>query len=378
MIYLDNAATTQMSEEVLDEMIPYLTSSYGNPGSLHRLGAEAKRAIQTARERVANFMCCDPSNIIFTSGGTEANNLVIEGTKDHLLRKGKNEIIVSSIEHESILKSVEKAKDEGIKVLYARPVNSVIKTSTVSDLVTDHTGLISIMAVNNETGYPNFVDYRRFQGCGILTHADCVQAAPYGKVDVNDFGLDFASISSHKIHGPKGIGALYCKDRNILTPMIVGGSEQEFGIRSGTENVAGIVGFGKACEIACRNNTENKNIKLYDIFMASLYNNGLKNGTDFSINSAYYGSNIMNICFYGINAETMVLLANEFGLCISAGSACRSHEDEPSYVLKEIGITDDDARCSIRISSSKNTSRHDISEAAKIFAQCVNMIKHSF
>lgn len=255
MIYLDNAATTQIDKRVLDAMMPYLTTQYGNAGTLYKFGRSAGEAVKQARAQVAEFLNAKPEQILFTSGGSEANSLVFQGLKEYLKSIGKTHILVSAIEHDSVLKAAHSLiKDEFyIEYLPAHSDGKVFAQS-VEDAITSKTGLVSVMYVNNETGAVNPIEeigticMKR----GILFHADCVQAAGCHPIDVEKIGCDFLSISSHKIHGPKGVGALFAKEKSMLAPIIFGGAEQEFGLRGGTENVAGIVGFGMACEISTK------------------------------------------------------------------------------------------------------------------------------
>lgn len=242
MIYLDNAATTQMDERVLEAMMPYLTTEYGNAGTLYKFGRAANEAVQKARTQVAALINAEPEQIIFTSGGSEANNLVFRGLKDYLKSIGKTHILVSAVEHDSVLRAAESLIKDGFHVEYI-PVSSECRVSpaVIEDALRADTGLVSVMFANNETGAINPIEdigticMKR----GILFHTDCVQAAGCYPIDVVKIGCDFLSVSSHKIHGCKGIGALYTKDKSKLTPIVYGGSEQEFGLRGGTENVAG-------------------------------------------------------------------------------------------------------------------------------------------
>ena len=249
MIYLDNAATTQLDPRVLESMMPYLMTQYGNAGTLYRFGRAANEAIQEARARVARFIGAGPDSIIFTSGGSEANNLVFHGVRDYLKRIGRTHVLVSAVEHDSVLRAAESLIKDGFDVEYI-PVlgNGTVPSAAVERALRADTGLVSVMYVNNETGVENPVgDIGSI--ClkhGVLFHTDCVQAAGCHPIDTTSIGCDFLSISAHKIHGPKGTGALYAKDSSILSPLIYGGHDQEFGLRGGTENVAGIVGFGRA------------------------------------------------------------------------------------------------------------------------------------
>jgi len=380
MIYLDNAATTQMDPLVLDEMMPFLTTAYGNPGSIHKMGRFALSEIDKARERVADLISAKPNQIIFTSGGTESNNIVISNVCKLLSIKNKTHVITTEIEHDSILKPIKKeCVKRGFDIAFLRPNKyGSIEFNTFEDTVDINTGFVSVMTVNNETGADNPVKEIGLYCAakGIPFHTDCVQAAGTMKLDVNEINCDFLSLSSHKIHGPKGIGALFVKDINLIDPIIIGGAEQEFGKRGGTENVAGIVGFGKACEItkdslaSDLNNIAAAKQQFYRIIKELLGETVTLNGQNVT-----HPGKILNLKIDGIHAETLVLLLGNMDVCVSAGSACRSKESEPSHVLVAMGMSDDDARQSVRVSFSRMNSVTEVEEAAKKFAECVNALR---
>ena len=385
MIYLDNAATTKIDPQVLDAMMPYLTEQYGNPGTLYGLGLQAKKAVENARRQVADFISAKPEQIIFTSGGTEANNLVFFGTAGYLEDVGKPGIITSRYEHDSVIHSAYKiAIRQGFGVTYLFPdLEGHINPSEVESKVSGNIGLVSVMYVNNETGSEN--DVKEIAGVckkkDVLFHTDCVQAAGCYPIDAVEIGCDFLSISSHKIHGPKGVGALYVKDPTILSPLIIGGKFQEFGLRGGTENVAGIVGFGKACELAKQNlhTTQNHCSILKQLF----YNHLIEDMTNIGLSPDIVHINgeqiikhgkTLNLRFDGIDAETLLLMLSTKGVCVSAGSACTSHESQPSHVLTAIGLTPDEARSSVRISFSKMNTEDEVRDAAAMFAACIKVL----
>lgn len=252
MIYLDNAATTKIAPEVLDAMMPYLQEQYGNAGTLYGFGRQAAEAIQTARAQTAMLFGCTPEHIVFTSGGSEGNNMIVKGLRHKLLQSGKTHLVLSATEHDSMIKAAESLTKDGFYITYVKPDPSGrITANEVSAAIQNDTGLVSIMMANNETGAVNDIE-----GIGevckrhaILFHSDCVQSAGQFVLDMDKNNLDFATISAHKIHGPKGVGAVYIRDMS-LSPLVHGGAEQEFGFRGGTENVAGIVGLGAACVAA--------------------------------------------------------------------------------------------------------------------------------
>ena len=382
MIYLDNAATTPMDKRVLDAMMPYLTEQYGNPGSLHKLGRDAKAAINKAREQVAMLMGAKPEQIIFTSGATEANNMVFEITRPLLQRTGKTHVVTSQIEHKSVLKSVERLVNEhGFDASFVGLSKSLSTyPENFSQSICPNTGLVSIMYANNEIGHALDVHTigKTCQKLGLLFHTDCVQAAGCRPVNVVKIGCDFATISSHKIHGPKGVGALFIKTPEMWNPMILGGDFQEFGLRGGTENVANIVGFGKACELM-RDNLSYDSVseieQMKSEFIKSLSYNLPK--TEFgdllwSLNGcSQLATKTMSLRVDGVDAESLVLMADTAGVCISAGSACNSQQNVPSYVLTAIGLDPDQARSSFRVSFSRMNTIDDAKLAGKIIADCI-------
>lgn len=386
MIYLDNAATTQIDPRVLGAMMPYLTEQYGNPGSLYKLGRDAKAAVERARAQVAKFMGAKPEQIIFTSGATEANNMVFEITKPLLEKSGKKHIITSAIEHQSVLKSVQNlVMKSGFDATWLEIPKTLhpLPDGLTSAVKQGSAGLVSIMYANNEIGYAHDV---RLIGklClqdGVLFHTDCVQAAGCRPINVGNIGCDFATISSHKIHGPKGVGALFIKDKSLFEPMIRGGDHQEFGMRGGTENVAGIVGFGMACELALESLSVKEIERIEDLkskFISGFSEQLCKLGFSDDIwqlnGCSHLATKTLNFRVRGIDAETLILMLDNKGVCISAGSACNSRENVPSHVLKAIGLTDDQARSSFRVSFSRMNSEDEIAEASKIIAGCVAIL----
>lgn len=393
MIYLDNAATTQVHPEVLDAMMPYLKGEYGNAGTMYGLGRRAANAVAEARQQVARLIGCEPNQIIFTSGGSEANNLVFAGLRPYLLANGKTHIITSAAEHDSVLKAVKSVcnplccntenvikSDFGATFLGVNP-NGEVSVGDLLDALTEQTGLVSVMYVNNETGAVNPVHEigELCRSKNILFHTDCVQAVGFQDINVKDIGCDFLSISSHKVNAPKGVGALYVRDTSVLTPMIHGGAAQEFGFRGGTENVAGIVGFGKACEILARNLKANRE-KANDLritFERALKENlsslGLQHILHTNSESEY--SKILNVRFDDVDGQTLLLMLDAHEICVSAGSACRSHEAEPSHVLLAMGLSEDEARDSIRTSFSHMQGTSEVLQAAKVIAQCVATLR---
>ena len=384
MIYLDNASTTKVDPKVIEAMMPYLTEQYGNPGTIYSFGRDSRKAVEKARAQVASFIGAKPEQIIFTSGGTESNNMVFASLVDKLQADNKNEIVSTAIEHDSIIKSINSmcTKTRFYSHLVRPNTQGVVETDSVIRRINERTGLVSVMYVNNEVGSENPVteigEYCKSHN--VLFHTDCVQAAGSHEIDVDKIGCDFLSLSSHKIHGVKGVGALYVRDKSLLSPIIHGGDKQEFGLRGGTENVPAIVGFGKACEIATeclrKTDVETSSFKqnFYSCLRESLKSFGLEDVVHINGDLIIKHGKILNLRFDKVDGETLLLMLDAKGVCVSAGSACRSQENEPSRVLLAMGIEPEDARNSIRVSFSRMNTEREIEEAAKIMADCVRIL----
>lgn len=362
MIYLDSASTTPISEEVLDEMIPFLTTEFGNPNSVHNLGIKARKAVEEARERVAAIINAKPEQIIFTSGGSEANNLAI---KMCIGKTGfhPRAVIHGKTEHTSSIEAIHSLPDE-YYIFGEEPNRDLIESVYGS--------LVWYMYVNNETGKKNpIIDIGNYcqENKDCLFGTDCVQALGFEKIDVDEIKCDFLTMSSHKIHGPKGVGALYVRDLDTLNPLISGGVNQEFGLRGGTENVAGIVGFGKACEIADKNIEENRNRILYlrNLFLEKI------DGIDYKVN-CNDESKILSIQLPGIDSETFVVAMSSLDVAISSGAACRNRESKPNDVLLAFGLSEDEIRNTVRVSFMQSNTERDISAAADKFKLCCQII----
>lgn len=366
-----------MAPEVLDAIMPYLTDEYGNPGSLHTLGRRAASAVQLAREQAARLFGGKPENVIFTSGGSESNNLVFKGVGRLLASSGNTGVIVSATEHESVLKAAESLTKDGFYIRKLYPDKDLmIRPGMAHFHVGPDVGLISVMQMNNELGTINDTGgiAALCKQQGILFHTDCVQSAGHVEIDAEINGYDFVSVSSHKIHGPKGVGALYVRDKSMLDPLICGGSEQEFGLRGGTENVAGIVGFGRACEMAVENIKENREHiwRLRHLFCETLKRQRLGG---IHINGSDSGSKVLSLTVDGVDNESLLLMLDANGVCISAGSACQSREVSPSHVLKAIGLTDEQARSTVRVSFSRYNTMNEVEQAANTFVRCVEDLR---
>ena len=362
-IYLDNAATTYVSSEVLNEMTPCFCSVYGNAGSVHSFGRDAMAIVDRARDRIKDAIHAKKANeIYFTSGGTEADNWAVIGVAHAYASKGKH-IITSQIEHHAVLNACKQLEKEGYEVTYL-PVDStgLVDLAELLHAIRKDTILISIMAVNNEVGTIQNVKAiaKIAHDYNILFHTDAVQAIGTMKIDVQDMEIDLMSISAHKIYGPKGVGALYIKDGVMIEPILFGGENQERGKRAGTENVPAIAGFGKAVEIASKNYImTNKRIKMIrDYFLEKLS----EKVEHFQVNGhPHQKSNaILNISFYGVEGESVLMLLDLAGICVSTSSACTSKSLLPSHVLKAMNVPDDIAQSAIRISFGSNISKSDV------------------
>ena len=377
-IYLDSASTTYVSSEVMDEMTSCFNVVYGNAGSLHTFGRDAMALVDKARDRVKEAIHANKANeIYFTSGGSEANNWAIMGVARANKSKGKH-IITSQIEHHSVLNACHYLEKEGFEVTYL-PVDEtgLVDIAELLHAIRKDTILISIMAINNEVGTVQNVkaianiahDY------GILFHTDAVQAVGHIQLDVQDMQIDLMSMSAHKIHGPKGVGALYIRNGVEIDPIICGGEDQERGLRGGTENVPGIVGFGKAIEIAVANQVVN-NKKLRDIrerFVAKL----TEKIPYFKVNGhPHQKSNaILNVSFYGVEGESILMLLDLAGIYVATSSACTSKSMLPSHVLKAMGVSDEIAQSSVRFSFDTNISKSDIDYAVDEIAKVVEKLR---
>lgn len=376
MIYCDSAATTKISDEVLQSMKPYLTTNYGNASSLYSFGSKCHKAIDKARERVAKAIGVKPSEIYFTSGGSESDNWAIVG---HLKNTHKKEIITTEFEHPAVYNTCKYLESVGYKVTYIKPDKyGIIHSKDIENAITDNTALVSVMTVNNEIGtiQPIKEIGTICKKYNIPFHTDAVQAIGHIPIDVNDMNIDMLSLSGHKFHAPKGIGALYVREGLKFSPLIYGG-EQERGLRAGTENVANIVGFGKAIEICNDNLLEEQTRikKIRDALVLKLISK-LSKITDIKFNGSNESkiANNISITINGCSAESLVLLLDIEGICVSAGSACSSSSGEVSRTLKSIGLNDEETYSTIRISLSNDVTVNDIDIIAEKFERVVSKI----
>jgi cysteine desulfurase len=373
-IYLDNAASTPIMDEAFNEMIPYLTTHYGNPSSLHAFGYESNKAIELARKRVSSIIGAKPSEIIFTSSGTEADNIALKGAAYYVRKRNpyKNHVITSAIEHDAVLESCFDLENNGFEVSFL-PVNrdGLVRKEKLAELVSDKTALVSIMLANNEVGtiqpIQELVKIVRERSEFTLFHTDAVQAL--GKIHINcrELGADLMTLSSHKINGPKGVGGLYLRHGSRVISLTSGGG-QEKDLRSGTENVHGIVGFGKACEILMqRMDGMNKGIRrLRDTLVKRIIKeiplvryNG-PSDPDIRL------PNIAHFTFLGINGEDLLIKLDEYGVAVSTGSACSMKTQKESHVLRAMGFDLPEISGSLRLSLGPYNTEDEIDRAISI------------
>ena len=374
MIYLDNAASTQIHSDVLDFMLPYLKEQYGNPSSIHRYGRLSRKAIEKARKQIASLINVDPSEIFITSGGTESNNTALRGI---LTKYSSGQIITSSIEHDAILEPCKKLSQDGFDVLYLSVDKfGMVDPSDLKNQISEKTRIVSIMFGNNEIGtiQPILEIAKICHENDVIFHTDAVQAVGKVPIDVNELGVDLLSISSHKIYGPKGIGALYVKKGISLNPMILGGG-QEHGLRSGTENVANIVGFGKACDLAKTNLSENisQMKKLRDV----LVQNVLSEISQVTVNGhpEYHLPNNSHFTFLGVNGEDLIIKLDEYGIAASTGSACSVHTQKASHVLQAMGFSHEQITGSLRLTTGIFNDQKEIEQTVEILKKVIEELR---
>lgn len=364
-IYFDNAATTPLDPQVLKEMLPYLTEIYGNAESEHEAGFRAKEAIDNSLKEIAEVLSCTTSEIIFTSGGTEANNLAIFGT---LKASGKKHVITSEIEHPSILEPLKELEKSGIEITRLKVNNEgLINLNELKNAIKPETGLVTIIYANNEIGTIQRIQEigKIARAHGVPFHTDACQAPNYLPIDTKALNIDLMTLNGSKIYGPKGIGALYVKKGTPISPIIFGGDQQK-GLRSGTQNTPAIVGFAKALKLAHDHRAENsqKTEKLANFFITELK----KNLPNIKLKSPSNNRlpNILNITFPGIEGKELVFQLSAHGIYVSTGSACSTKKSTASHVLKAIGLTESEANSSIRFSFGKETTIDEIQSTLNI------------
>ena len=375
-VYADNAATTSVSKTALDAMLPYLTDFYGNPSSLYAFGQKAQEALAASRETVAACINADPKEIYFTSGGSEADNQAIISAARLGARKGKKHLISTAFEHHAVLHTLNKLEKEGFEVtLLDVHSDGVVTVEDVRNAIREDTCLVTIMFANNEIGtvQPIAEIGALCRELKIPFHTDAVQAAGHMPIDVKAMNIDMLSMSGHKFHAPKGVGVLYAKKGTVLTNIIEGGA-QERGKRAGTENVAGIVAMAAALKESCDNMEENtaKIIPMRDKLFAELSKipHSKINGS-----LEHHVPGTVNMCFEGIEGESLLLLLDDQGICASSGSACTSGSLDPSHVLLSLGIPHEIAHGSLRLSIGEYNTMEQIDHIIEVVPKVVEYLR---
>lgn len=376
MIYADNAATTKMSKTAINAMLPYLENLYGNPSSLYEFGQKAKEALEDARSRIAACLNADAREITFTSGGSEADNQAILTAAALGARKGKKHIISTAFEHHAVLHTLEKLKKQGFEItLLDVHSNGVVTSQQVVESIREDTCLVTVMYANNEIGTIQPIEEigAVCREKGVLFHTDAVQAVGHLHIDVKAQQIDLLSLSAHKFHGPKGVGALYVR-RGIPLETVISGGGQEHGKRAGTENVPAIMGMAAALEEACTGMEENsrKLTLLRDRLIAGL--NRIPYSELNGAKEPRLPGNV-NFCFEGIEGESLLLLLDEKGICASSGSACTSGTLDPSHVLLAIGRPHEVAHGSLRLSLGEEMTEKEIDSIIEAVTDVVTRLR---
>ena len=375
-VYADNAATTSVSKKVVEAMLPYMTEHYGNPSSLYGIGQTAASAVRIARQQVATALGADEKEIFFTSGGSEADNWAIRGAAALGAKKGKKHLITTKFEHHAVLHTMAALEKEGFNVTYLDVYeNGIVKVEDVEKAITDETCLVTIMYANNEIGtiQPIAEIGKLCHDKGVLFHTDAVQAVGHVKIDVKEQNIDMLSLSGHKFHAVKGIGALYCK-KGIRLPNLIEGGSQESGRRAGTENVPGIVGLGVAITEMNENLEENynKTKELRDRLFegASKITHSRINGDR---EQRLPGN--FSMCFEGVEGESLLLMLDMNGICASSGSACTSGSLDPSHVLLSIGLKHEVAHGSLRLSLNEHNTVEDVDYILEVLPKIIERLR---
>ena len=375
-VYADNAATTPVSQKVVEAIIPYMTEHYGNPSSLYEVGQVAHKAVEKARQQVADALGADSKEIFFTSGGSEADNWAIRGAAALGAKKGKKHLITTKFEHHAVLHTMAVLEKEGFTVTYLDVYeNGIVRPEDVEKAITDETCLVTIMYANNEIGtvQPIAEIGKICRDKGVLFHTDAVQAVGHIKIDVKEQNIDMLSLSGHKFHATKGIGALYCK-KGLRLPNLIEGGAQESGRRAGTENVPGIVGLGVAITDMCEHLEENAK-------KVSALRNRLFEGASKISHSRINGDTEhrlpgnFSMCFEGVEGESLLLMLDFKGICASSGSACTSGSLDPSHVLLSIGLKHEVAHGSLRLSLSENNTEEDVDYILEVLPPIIDRLR---
>lgn len=372
-IYLDNGSSTMVDPKVVNAMMPYFSKEYGNASSVHKLGLNAKRAIEKSREEIASSINANKEEITFTSGGTESDNLAIKGIAFANKQKG-NHIITTQIEHKAILNTCDWLKTQGFEITYLNvDKEGFVDAKRLEEAITDKTILVSIIHGNSEIGtIQNLEELGAIcKKHNIYLHTDACQSYTKTDIDVKKQNLDLVTVSSHKIHGPKGVGALYVRKGTNITPLFHGG-EHEFGIRAGTENVPGIVGLAEAVKLALGENHINYMTKLRDKLIE-----GVLKIPDVKLNGPKEKRlcNNANFSFKGIEGEALIGYLDQENIYASTGSACSEHSLEPSHILKAIGLSNEEANGSIRLTLSRFNTEEEVNYVLKVLPELVKKLR---
>lgn len=376
LIYFDYAATTPLDKGVLEKMLPYYMENYGNADSLHAFGRKAQTAVDSARDKVAELIGAKPSEIYFTSGGTESDNWAMIGGARACKKRGKTHILVSSIEHHAVLAAAEKLSEDGFDVEYL-PVNEGgrVEVNEVLNRITPNTGMVAVMKANNETGAIQPVEEiaKLCKERGILCFSDCVQYVPHQKLDVTALGADMVAFSAHKFHGPKGCGVLYVRKGCAIGKFVVGG-EQERGMRGGTLNVPSVVGLAAALE-DCYNTSERRESRL--TALRERFLNKVLKLDGVSLNGGEDGlPSVINLRFDGVENTSFLYNMDLNGVAVASGSACASASLKPSHVLTAMGLSEQEAKSSIRFSIGRETTEEEIDVVAQTVEEILKKIRH--
>ena len=376
MIYLDHAATTPLDQDVLKKMLPYFAENFGNADSPHARGRKALAAVDEARDCVAALLGAKSNEIYFTSGGTEADNWALLGGVYARREEKRTHVVVSSIEHHAVLSAAQRLEKEGFSVTYL-PVDKSgrVSLSDVEAAVSDKTALVAVMAANNETGVIQPVQEigEIAKAKGALFFSDAVQAAPYMPIDINAWGVDMLAFSGHKFYGPKGIGALYIRG-GVKVEKLVGGGEQERGLRGGTVNVPSVVGLAAAYEKA-RADMEKNNAKLKSLSARFLWEISSLSGVTRNGNGELALPSVCNLRFAGVENTAFLFNMDLRGIALAAGSACASASVKPSHVLTAMGLSEREAKESVRFSFGKNNTEAEIVQSAKATVELVERLR---
>ncbi len=376
-VYADNAATTAVSEPVFQAMLPYLKEHYGNPSSIYSIGREARKAIEIARQKVASAIGAQPTEIYFTGSGTESDNWALKGVMESARAKGKTHLITTAFEHHAVLHSAQKLEKQGFTVTYL-PVSpeGYVSPEQVRAAITEQTALVSVMYANNEIGtvqpIPEIGAVCR--EAGVLFHTDAVQAVGNLEIDTAAQKIDLLSLSGHKIHAPKGVGVLYCRN-GVRIPNLIDGGAQERNRRGGTENLASIVGLGAAIELAAQDipaRTEKirrLRERLIDGILTAVPKTRLNGGREQRL------AGNVNISFEAVEGEALLLRLDMMGICASSGSACTSGSLDPSHVLLAIGLPHEIAHGSLRLSLSESTTDAEIDYILECIPQVIHTLR---